>query len=123
VAPDGSCEGAVDHRPRAIAPEDRSGPGIEDVEVFEALEVLEVSGDDGHVVDQCGSADEGIAEWRGIWDVQGSGATRNFVVDRNHSILECCGHALVEPLTKQRSLCGIGALDGGPHQITKYPPA
>lgn len=38
-----------------------SPPGVDDVELVETLEVLEVSGHDGHVVDQGGRADEGIA--------------------------------------------------------------
>ncbi len=44
----------------------RSVPGIEDVELVKALEVLEVSRHDGHLVNQGCGADESIAERRWI---------------------------------------------------------
>ncbi len=82
----------------------RSTPGIDDVEFVETPEVLEVSGHDGHVVDQGGRADEGVAERCGIRYVQDSRATHNALVHRQNSTLERCGDALVKPCTQHCSL-------------------
>ena len=104
------------------------------VESVEPLEVVDVSGHDGHVVLERGRSDQDITERSRIGNVQRCGAPSDAFVDDEDPALERRGDAVVEPLTQGRSLVGIGALhqqhavfelthrDRGDDELGRLPP-